>query len=175
MCWNIRIGRCSHPEPTPDLLANLAICRCNRYTTSWDPTPCNPCNDFLVESTISQADFIDIQMYNRNITYFLQSTNDFGIKYDHLPESIGDWVALPSHVRFMVNGQGTLMEGTGVENNPDGAGTPIIPDEGQLSDSNSTLVWSDSSTASENGRNEVPGGMLDDPLPVIREEEAGAY
>ncbi|KAK6347503.1 hypothetical protein TWF718_005344 [Orbilia javanica] len=178
MCWNIRIGRCSHPEPRPDLIRNPAVCKCNQYITTWDPTPCGPCNDFLVESSISQADFIDVQMYNRNITYFLQTTNEFGIKYEHPPANIGDWVALPHHVRFTVNDEGILGEGAGIESIEslaDGTSGPPGPDEDDGSDSNSTLVGSDSSSVSESSHNDVLGVIMEEPtLPVIQEEEAEA-
>ncbi|KAF3189102.1 hypothetical protein TWF788_011223 [Orbilia oligospora] len=187
MCWNIHIGRCSHPEPRPDLIASPETCRCNRYITTWDTTsPCKPCNDFLVESSISQAEFIDLQLYNRNVTHFHQATKEFDVEYDDLPANIGQWAGLPNHVRFTVNGQGTLIEGIGLENHilgaassssssssllPDGDDGTVVPDEGDLSDSNSTLVGSGSSPGSEVDQSEVLAGFLDAFLPVIQEEE----
>ncbi|KAK6498160.1 hypothetical protein TWF506_004399 [Arthrobotrys conoides] len=183
MCWKITIGRCSHPEPTPDLLASPQTCSCTNFIITWATTSCGPCIAFLVESSISQAEFIELQLYNRNLTHFLQTGQDFGVTYDHIPADIGSWAGLPHHVRFTVNAQGTLIEGIGLENtrisppsapppDEDGEDGPIVPDEGELSDSNSnsTLVGS----GSESDHNEVSGNIFDDPLPVIREEEAEA-
>ncbi|KAF3278844.1 hypothetical protein TWF970_004388 [Orbilia oligospora] len=176
----------SGPNQRPKRLTKCAgtstLAECSHYITTWDTTsPCTPCNDFLIESSISQAEFIDLQFYNRNVTHFLQATKEFDVEYDDLPVNVGQWAGLPNHIRFTVNGQGTLIEGIGLENHilgaasssliPDGDDGAVVPDEGDLSDSNSTLVGSGSSPGSEVDHNEVLGGFLDGFLPVIREEE----
>ncbi|KAK6495139.1 hypothetical protein TWF481_003167 [Arthrobotrys musiformis] len=170
MCWNILIGRCSHPEPLPDFFPSPTSCPCNTFRTSWSASSCGPCKNFLVDATIDQIEFIDAQLYNRNVTYFLQTSNEFGVKYDRLPERIAEWVALPNHVRFTVNDRGTLLEGVG---NRCGNGVPIVDDTdgddnrdvdgdgGDSEDSGSTLVGSGPrSTGSENGNTTVEAGTI---------------
>ncbi|KAK6519104.1 hypothetical protein TWF281_003793 [Arthrobotrys megalospora] len=179
MCWNVHIGTCSHPEPTPDLVANPAICTCNRYITTHEPTTCRPCHAFITELAISQAEFINIQLYNRNVTYFLQSTNEFGVKHDSLPPGIGRWGGLPNHIRFTVNDQGILMEGVGnrtLDHLLAGDGrvaAPIVPDEGDISDTTSTLVGSDTAGADDGDRNEISRTISRGPLSAIPEDQAG--
>ncbi|EPS38827.1 hypothetical protein H072_7406 [Dactylellina haptotyla CBS 200.50] len=118
MCWEIQVGTCSHPVPCPDKSGLLnpggaSDCTCNKYTTVYNSAECNPCLQFLKLSDISQEDFIKIQLYNRNVTYFLQSTSSFGMQCASLPSDVADWVDLPNHVRFTVDKEGALIEGVG--------------------------------------------------------------
>ncbi|KAF3913591.1 hypothetical protein ABW20_dc0109059 [Dactylellina cionopaga] len=119
MCWNIKVGRCSHPEPFPDYPMDpspprSSQCTCNNYITTYHGAQCNPCIQYLTLCEMAQEDYIDVQLYNRNVTYFLQSTKSFGINCSALPPDIAEWVNLPNHVRFTVDKQGALIEGVGL-------------------------------------------------------------
>ncbi|KAK6542711.1 hypothetical protein TWF694_006654 [Orbilia ellipsospora] len=147
MCWRIKIGTCSHPEPvcvreeSPDdpqpppfsaASSNLTAgkpCRCTRYTTIYHTAKCNPCEQYLSHGEMTQEEFINKQLYNRNVTYYLQSSKGLGLRRRSLPTNITEWDELPNHVRFTVDRNGVLLEGVGfIPDNvePD----PFIGDQG---------------------------------------------
>ncbi|KAF3903537.1 hypothetical protein AA313_de0201384 [Arthrobotrys entomopaga] len=131
MCWRIKIGTCSHPEPvcvreeSPDdpqpppfsaASSNLAAgkpCRCTKYTTTYHTSKCNPCEQYLSHGEMTQEEFINNQLYNRNVTYYLQSSKGLGLRRRSLPTNITEWDELPGHVRFTVDKNGFLLEGVG--------------------------------------------------------------
>ncbi|KAJ6255969.1 hypothetical protein Dda_9262 [Drechslerella dactyloides] len=85
--------------------------------TTYSATPCDACVAFVTEHSILQDEFIETMLYNRNMTYFLQSTQLFGIFCPAPPADVGRWAALPGHVCFTVDEDGNLKEGMKLDGN----------------------------------------------------------
>ncbi|KAF3908754.1 hypothetical protein ABW21_db0200895 [Orbilia brochopaga] len=104
--------QCRHQTPRPAETPDSVGCSCNKITgDTSSPTPCPPCVDFLTEHRIEQDDYIQKMLYNRNLTYFLQASREFGLSFDRPPEDIEHWAPLPGHVRFVVDSEGILKTG----------------------------------------------------------------